>query len=117
MRMVLPLLPFPFLSGTFRWLQVPKSPGFVRKGWREEQGLTGLKIRAIQPQGTHICQPEVWVICDCLQHVAGHLLVKDAVISHRLDGLKDDICPLIRVEVFSKGLQQEERKEGRKTFH
>lgn len=75
---------------------MPKSPGFVRKGWREEQGLTGLKIRAVQLQGTYIHQPEVWVFHGHIQHASGHLLVKDAGISHGLNGLKDDVCPLTR---------------------
>lgn len=104
-----PQLHFPFLSAAFGRLQVPKSTGFVRRGWRKEQGL---KIRATQLQGTYICQPEVRVSHGHIQHAAGHLLVKDAGISHRLDGLEDDICPLSRVEVFSKGLWQ----GGRKTF-
>lgn len=107
-----PQLPFPFLSATFRWLQVPKSPGFVRKGWREEQGLTGLKM-AVQPQGTYIHQPGVWVSHGHIQHASGHLLVKDAVIFQRPNGLEDDVCPLTRAEISSKGLRQEGRKEGR----
>lgn len=39
---------------------MPETPGFGREGWKEEQGLMGLKGRAIQPHTTYILQPEVW---------------------------------------------------------
>ena len=100
-----PQLPFPFLSAALRWLG-------TLEGCREEQGPGGPKGTTVQPQATYVRQPDARVFQGHIQQAAGHLLVKDAGISHRLDGHKDDVCPLVAPEVFSKGLWQ----QGRKTW-
>ena len=76
-------------------------------GWTEEQDLTGLKGRAIQPQDTYTHQPEVRVSHGHFQNVFCHHLVKVSGFCHYLHGSKDDVCPLRRREVPFKGLCQE----------
>ena len=71
---------------------------------KAEQGLTGLKGRAIQPQDIYIHQPGGWVFHGLIQHVAGTFLLRSAGIRHSLDGYEDDICSFKRLEVFSKCL-------------
>ena len=87
-----------------------------REGWSEEQGLPGLKGRAIQPQAAYIRQPQVRVSRDHVQHAAGQLLFIDVEVCHGVNGCEDDVCPLRRLEVFCKGLWEEGR-EGAKTCH
>ena len=76
----------------------------------EEQPLRGFMGRAIQPQATYIHQPEVRVFHGLIQHAAGPLLVRNAVICHGLNSREDDICPFKRLEVFSKRLWEEVRE-------
>jgi len=71
---------------------------------KAEQGLPGLKGRAIQPQDTYIRQPGGWVFHGLFQHAAGTLLLRSAGFCHSLDGSADDICSFKRSEVFSKCL-------------
>lgn len=100
----IPLCHLRMASGTqVTWVCEEGVEGGTRPGRAEDQGNPA--------QGTYISQPEVPVFHDHIQHAAGHILVKDAGISHGLDGLEDDVCPLTGVEVSSKGLYQEGRKE------
>ena len=86
-------------------------------GGREgEQGLPGLKGRAVQPQATYIRQPEARVSHDPIQCVSCRLLLIDAGVSHRLDGHKDDVCPLRESEVFCKFLWEEGRERRHVTL-
>lgn len=66
----------------------------------------------IQPQGTYICQPGGRVSHSRVQDIAAHLPVIGIICCQGLNGHEENVCPLRRMEVFSKHLWEEGR-EGR----
>jgi len=71
--------------------------------------------QAVQPQPTYIRQPEVRVLYDHIQHVSCCFLVKDAGVFHCLDEHQDHVCPLVRLKVSCRFLEEEGGEQGQVT--